>query len=160
MGKAQWMLVLTLAASSYSVGTIWMVQAGYRIWPYVAPADFDAYHGAWWLKIIPVVFPVAAVALFGSIAMLWWRPAGVAPWLLWANIAVQMVTHTLTIFFWGRWQANTHFARMMDGTLDPTYALIMGTHWVRAALITASGLLVLWMMIEHLSSAARAMRPS
>jgi hypothetical protein len=160
MNRAQWTLVLTLAASSYSIGTIWMVQAGYRIWPYVAPGDFDAYHGAWWMKIIPVIFPVAGVAFIGSFALLWWRPAGVAAWLLWANIAVQLVTHTLTIAFWGRWQARTHFARLMDGTLDPTYARIMDTHWVRAVLITVSGLLVLWMMIEHLSRAARSAMPN
>lgn len=102
MNRAQWMLVLTLAASSYSVGTIWMVQAGYRLWPYVAPGDFDAYHGAWWMKIIPVIFPVAGLGLFGSFAMLLWRPAGVAASLLWSNVVVQLVTHALTIAFWGR----------------------------------------------------------
>lgn len=156
MNRAQWMLVLTLAASSYSVGTIWMVQAGYRLWPYVAPGDFDAYHGAWWMKIIPVIFPVAGLGLFGSFAMLWWRPAGVAASLLWSNALVQLVTHALTIAFWGRWQAATHFARLTDGTLDPIYVRIMDTHWIRAALITLSCLLVLWAMIEHLSYAGRA----
>jgi len=152
MSKSQWMLLLTLAASSYDVGTIWMVQIGYRLWPYVAPNDFDAYHGAWWLKIIPVVFPVAALALFGSMAMIWWRPSGVMPTPLWLNVILQLATPALTLALWGRWQAQTHFARLVDGTLDPTYARIMGTHWIRVALITANGLLALWMMIEHLSS--------
>jgi hypothetical protein len=41
MTREQWTLALTLAASSYSVGTIWMVQTGYRLWPYVSPGDFQ-----------------------------------------------------------------------------------------------------------------------
>ncbi|HLJ14288.1 MAG TPA: hypothetical protein VKV15_07315 [Bryobacteraceae bacterium] len=35
------------------------------------------------------------------------------------------------------------------------YLRVMGTHWIRSALITANGLLLFWMMLEHLSSRAR-----
>ena len=152
MTRAEWVLVLTLAASFYNVGTIWMVQMGYRLWPYLAPSDFGAYHRAWWSQIKPVVFPVAGLALFGSIAMIWLRPDGVTWAPLWLNIALQIGTGCLTAAFWGRWQAQTHYARRMDGSLDPMYVRIMSTHWLRAALITANGLLVFWMTIEHLSN--------
>ena len=134
-----------------------MVQIGYRLWPYVSPGDFDAYHGAWCMKIIPVVFPVAGVALLGSIALIWWRPAGVTATAVWLNLGVQLVTHASTAAFWARWQANTHFAKLGDGTLDPMYARIIAAHWLRAALITLNGLVVLWMMVEHLSTRNRIM---
>jgi hypothetical protein len=152
MSKAQWILLLTLAASSYDVGTIWMVQIGYRLWPYVAPADFDTYHLNWWLKIIPVIFPVAGLALAGSLGLIWWRPEGVDAASVWTNVALQLVTGALTGAFWARWQAQTHFAKLADGSLDPMYARIMNTHWLRVALITAQGVVALWMMIEHLSA--------
>jgi hypothetical protein len=152
MNKAQWVLMTTFAASFYSVGTIWMTQFGWRLWPYVAADDFGAYHGAWWAMIKPVIFPVAAVAFIGSIALVWWRPVGVTAIPVWLNIALQVLTYSLTAAFWGRWQAQTHFARLPGGALDPMYLRSMSTHWIRAALITFSGLVVFWMVIQHLSS--------
>ncbi len=78
MNRSQWVLMVTLAATFYGVGNIWMTELGWRLWPYVAPADFDSYHKAWWAMIKPVVFPVAAVAFFGAFALIWWRPTGVS----------------------------------------------------------------------------------
>jgi hypothetical protein len=155
VNKAQWTLVATLAASLYDVGTIWMTQFGWRLWPYVAPGDFGAYHEAWWAMIKPVIFPVGAVAFFGSIALIWWRPEGVTAAPVWLNVVLQVATYALTAAFWGRWQAHTHYAKLPDGSLDPMYLRGMSTHWIRAAIITANGLLALWMMIEHLSSRSR-----
>lgn len=151
MNKAQWVLMITFAASFYSVGTIWMTQFGWRLWPYVAPDDFGAYHAAWWAMIKPVIFPVAAIAFFGSIALVWCRPAGVHVFLVWLNLGIQVLVYVLTAAFWGRWQAHTHFARLPGGTLDPMYLRSMKTHWVRAVLITLNGLLALWMVVQDLS---------
>jgi hypothetical protein len=155
MSKAQWVLLTTFAASFYSVGTIWMTQFGWRLWPYVAPNDFGAYHAAWWALIKPVIFPVAAIAFFGSFALVWWRPVGVTAFPVWLNIVLQVLTYTLTGLFWGRWQAQTHFARLPEGSLDAMYLRSMSTHWIRGALITLNGLVVFWMVVQHLSSKAQ-----
>ena len=157
MNKSQWVLITTFAASFYSVGTIWMTDFGWRLWPYVAPGDFDAYHGAWWSMIKPVIFPVAAIAFFGSIALIWLRPAGVTAAPVWINIVLQVATYTLTAAFWGRWQGQMHHARLPDGSLDPLYLRTMSTHWIRGAFITASGCIVFWMVLQHLSSKARVL---
>jgi hypothetical protein len=155
MTKAQWILIITLAASFYGVGNIWMTQCGWRLWTYVDPADFGAYHNAWWAMIKPVVFPVAGVAVLGSIALIWWRPEGVTATPVWLNLALHVATYTGTAVFWGRWQAQTHLAKMPDGSLDPTYMRAMSTHWIRSLLITLNGLAAFWMMVEHLSSRSR-----
>lgn len=152
MNKAQWTLLLTFAASFYNVGTIWSTQMGWRLWLFVAPGDFGPYHEAWWRMIKPVVFPVGAIAFLGSLALIWWRPAGVGSVPIWLNVGLQVATYVLTAAFWGRWQARTHHAKLTDGSLDPMYVRAMSTHWIRAAIITANGLLTLWMAIEHLSS--------
>jgi|SRR5579863_9586593 len=154
MNRAQWVLVTTLAASFYNVGTIWMVHFGWRLWPCVAPADFGAYHEAWWAMIKPFIFPVAAIAFLGSIALVWWRPEGVTPGPVWLNIGLQVFTTALTIAFWGRWQGQTHFAKLPDGSLDPMYVRSVSTHWIRATLITVNGLVVFWMVIQHLAGRA------
>jgi hypothetical protein len=151
MAKEQWILIITFAASWYDVGTIWMTQLGWRLWTYVAPDDFDAYHHAWWAKIKPVIFPVAALAFTGSIALIWWRPEGVTAASVWLNLGLQVLTYVLTAAFWARWQAQTHHAKLPDGSLDPMYARAMGTHWIRAVIITANGLAVLRMLMDHLS---------
>lgn len=91
MNKAQWVLLTTFAASFYGVGNIWMTQFGWRLWPYVAPGDFGAYHNAWWAMIKPVIFPVAGVAFLGAFALIWWRPAGVTAAPVWLNAALQML---------------------------------------------------------------------
>jgi hypothetical protein len=152
MNKAQWVLMTTFAAAFYGVGNIWMTQFGWRLWPYVAPADFGAYHNAWWAMIKPVVFPVAGVAFFGAFALIWWRPAGVTSVPVCLNVRIQVLIYALTAAFWGRWQARTHFARLPDGALDPIYLRSMSTHWIRATLITLSGFVVFWMVVQDLSN--------
>jgi hypothetical protein len=120
----------------------------------VCSDDFSAYHNAWWAMIKPVIFPVAAIAVSGSIALIWLRPEGVTAAPVWLNIALQVATYTLTAAFWARWQAQTHYAKLPDGSLDPMYVRAMSTHWIRATLITLNGLAVFWMVIQHLSSKA------
>jgi hypothetical protein len=105
--------------------------------------------------IKPVIFPVAAIAFFGAIALAWCRPAGVTATPVWLNIGLQVLIYALTAAFWGRWQAQTHFARLPDGSLDPIYVRTISTHWIRACLITLSGLVVFWMAVQHMSSAIR-----
>ena len=95
--------------------------------------------------------PAGQVAFFGSIAMIWLRPAGVTAAPVWLNVALQVATYAATAAFWGRWQAQTHFARLPDGSLDSTYLRTMSTHWIRAAIITLNGLVVFWMVVQHLS---------
>src|SRR5579875_3610987 len=43
------------------------------------------------------------------------------------------------IAFWGRWQTETHFAKLPDGTLETMYLRSMSTYWIRANLLTLSG---------------------
>ena len=151
MNRSQWTLLITFAATMYGVGNIWMTEFGWRLWPYVGPSDFGSYHNAWWAMIKPVVFPVAAVAFFGALALLWWRPAGVSSTAVWLNLALQVLIYVLTALFWGRWQAETHYATLPGGGLDPMYQRGMSTHWIRAVLITLSGVAVFWMLVQDLS---------
>jgi hypothetical protein len=148
MRSRQWLLLLTLAAAFYDVGTIWMVQLGYWLWPHVAPADFGHYHGAWAVGILPVIFPAAGVAFAGSIAMLRWRPLGVPAWAVWLGATLQVVAWGLTAVLWGPIQANLHFATLPDGSLNPQFVLLFDTHWLRVALHTAYGALLFWMAAQ------------
>ena len=70
---------------------------------------------------------------------------------VWLNVGIQVLIYALTAMFWGRWQAQTRYARLPNGGLDPIYLRSMNTHWIRAALITLSGFCVFWMVVQDLS---------
>jgi hypothetical protein len=150
VSAGRWVLLITLAASFYSVGTIWETQMSYGLWAVVGPADFAAYHDAWWslTGIQLVVFPMAAVAAASSIAMLRWRPPNVPFRAVWLGIALQVAWMVLTAVWWAPLQARVVEARLPDGSLAPDYLLLLGTHWLRVALITFYGIVAFWMAMR------------
>jgi len=131
----------TLSASCYNAGTIAMVQLGYRLWGLLDRQTFVATHDAWWFGprgIKPVIFPTAALALFGSAAMLRYPARNASRPLLRLNMALQLATYVATAATWGRWQGQLSETRRPDGSLDPLYRKLLATHWLRVALIVGS----------------------
>ena len=53
-----------------------------------------------------------------------------------------VATYTLTAAFCARWQAQTHYAKLPNGSLDPMYVRAMSTHGKCATLITLNGLVL------------------
>jgi|FLYN01.1.fsa_nt_gi hypothetical protein len=156
MSRGEWILLLTLVISFYNTGIIWMVQVSYRLWAFVGTAEFEPYHAAWWSGlqgIQPVVFPAAGLATLGALALLWWRPESIPGWMAWSGVAIQAAIWILTALLWAPWQGQLHTAhvRLADGSLNPLYIRLLTTHWLRVGLITAYGLLMLWMMVVHLT---------
>jgi len=52
-----------------------------------------------------------------------------------------LASHGLTAILWGPWQAK--LSRDERGSRSPYLAKIMGTHWIRTALISAYGVILL-----------------
>src|SRR5207302_11098623 len=95
MGLRWWVQLVTLAASCYNVGTMWLTQVNWRLWAYVGRDEFPAYYRAWWFGwrgIQPVVFPLGILATLGSFAQLRWRPAGVPAWAAWLGAGLWVAT--------------------------------------------------------------------
>src|SRR5438552_3406736 len=91
MNRNQWLLLATCALSLYSVGNIWPVQlSSYRLWRYVGPREFHAYHLAWWHSIWGVILGPAVLVFVGALLMLRWRVPGVPTWAVWAGLALQL----------------------------------------------------------------------
>jgi hypothetical protein len=150
MKLRRWLVLATFAAAMYDVGTIWMVHIGYQLWPDVAPAQFGYYHGHWWVSIIPVIFPVYAVAFFGSLAMVRWRPPGVPGWAVWLGAGIQVVAAVLTAVVWAPMQNSLGLARLPNGGVNPQFLVLYDSHWVRVVLHTAYGLLMVWVAAQAL----------
>ena len=84
-----------------------------------------------------------ALSLVGSIALVWYHPAGSPEWAIWGNLACQLLSHGLTAAFWGRWQAKLSTDPL--GAESPFLDRILKTHWLRTLLINAgAAILFVW----------------
>ena len=146
-GLGYWLLLATAILALYGVANIWLVQlVCYRLWTHVAAHEFYGYHLAWWRSIWGVIFVPSGLALCGAIAMLWLHPRGVSSVLLWAALDLQIALYILTAAWWGPLMAR--LATREQGLLLPNYRMLMSTHWLRVAIVTAFGLLLFAMLAE------------
>ena len=138
-------LLANLALSFYNVGTIWAHEVDiFRSWKLLDAETFRAIQLAHWKKLPYWVLVPVALSLVGSIALVWYHPAGSPAWAIWGNLACQLLSHGLTAVFWGRWQAKLSMDRL--GSKSPFLDNILKTHWVRTLLINACAvILFIWM---------------
>lgn len=149
MKKNQWLLLVMSFLAFYGVGNIWLVQlSSYKLWPYVGRQEFYHYHIIWWHSIWGVIFIPAALLFLGSILMLWWRPPRVPTWAVRIGFALQVLLYGLTAVWWGPLMAR--LATRKDGLLLSRYELLMTTHWLRVAIVTAYGILLFWMLAKSM----------
>ncbi len=145
MSKNQWLLLVTAALSFYGVGQIWLVQlSSYRLFPYVGKNKFHAYHLAWWHSIWGIVFIPAGLVFLGSILMFWFPPPAVPHSLLWWGLGLQILLYLGTAIWWGPLMAR--LSTPETGLSLALYRQLMLTHWLRVAIVTAYGLLAMYML--------------
>jgi hypothetical protein len=145
----QWLLLITVALSFYGMGNIWLVQlSSYRLWAYVGPREFQAYHIAWWRSIWAVVLAPAGLVFLASMLMLWMCPLGVPVFAVWLGFALQLFIVLGTAIWWG--PLMSRLADPQTGLILPLYRQLMVTHWIRVALVTGYSLLALWMLVESI----------
>lgn len=135
----QWLLLITSALRLYAVGNVWLVQlVCYRLWPYVGQREAFNYHIAWWHRIWGVLFEPTAIVVLGATALAWVRPSNLNVRLVWLGLALLVLTAVGTAAWWAPLMARLV---TRDGQMAPgDYQLLMSTHWIRVALITAYGI--------------------
>jgi hypothetical protein len=122
--------------------------SSYPLWRFVGPAQFSAYHVAWWRSIWGVVLAPAGLVCLGAVLMIWIRPPQVARVEIWLGVGLQAMLVLGTAAWWGPLMARLE---TQAGALDPErYRILMNTHWLRVAIVTAYTLLVARMMAEAL----------
>ncbi len=143
--NARLLLLATAAFALYGVGQIWLVQlSSYPLWRYVGPREFETYHLAWWRSIWGAVLAPAALVFIGAILMIWWRAPGIPDWAIWLGLALQIALIAGTAAWWGPLMAR--LSGPAGELLQVRYRLLMRTHWIRVAIVTAYGILLLWML--------------
>ena len=139
-------LLGNLVLASVIAGFVWAHQIEiFRAWRLLDQKSFHAVHDAHW-RTLPVWIVPIVLSTAGSLALIFYHPTGSPVWAIGAGIACQALVQTLTVLFWGRWQANLRTDPA--GPKSAALARLVRTHWVRAALVTAyAGILVAWMVI-------------
>jgi len=135
-------LLLNLALSFYGVGAIWAHELDiFRSWRLLDPETFHRVQSAHWRKLPYWVLLPVAFTFAGSVALIWYHPAESPVWAIWAGLGCQAGSHILTAVFWGPWQAR--LSRDALGSESPWLRKILSTHWIRTALISGYGVIIL-----------------
>lgn len=132
------------------VGLIWLIQVvAYPLFAQVGSVDFPAYHKAHSRLITYVVAPLMLGEL--ACATLWiFEPLDVAPPLVvWAGALLAAATWAVTMLV----SAPQH-TRLARGFDIHAHRVLVTTNWIRTALWTVRGALLLW-VVEDLASVAR-----
>jgi hypothetical protein len=142
------LLLGTSALGLYAVGNVWLVQlVCYRLWAHVGQTEAYGYHIAWWHSIWVVLFVPAGLLFLGALVLPWVHPPGVVDRFLWLGFVLQVITAAGTAVWWA-----PLMARLVSPDLGimsaRDYDLLMSTHWIRVALITAYGLLYYCLLIK------------
>jgi hypothetical protein len=150
MIRSQWLLVVMTLLAVGGVGQVWLVQlSSYRLFAYVGPREFEAYHWAWWRSIWGPVISPAALVFVGAVVMLWMPPPGIPSWALWLGFALELLLGVGTAIWWGPLMAR--LSAPDTGLIQPRYRQLLRTHWIRVALVTSYGWLASWMLIRTLA---------
>jgi hypothetical protein len=79
-----------------------------------------------------------------ALAMLRWRPPRISLRAVWLAVGVLIAVYGLTAVWWGPLMARLIHAVDPTGVTTYEYRLLLTTHWLRVALITAYAVLVFW----------------
>lgn len=147
VARGQWLLLVTSAFGLYAVGNVWLVQiVCYRLWPLVGQREAFSYHIAWWHSIWGVLFGPSAIVVLGAVALPWMHPSNVSVRPVWLGLALLLLTSIGTAAWWAPLMARLVAP---DGAmLLGDYQLLMSTHWIRVALISAYGILYFYILIK------------
>ena len=143
-------LVLNLVLAFYNVGTIWAHEIDiFRTWKFIEPKTFQIVQRAHWKKLPFWIFIPVGLSFVGIIALFWYHPDKIPIWEIWTAFILQFLSHLLTGIFWGPWQAKLSKDEL--GSASPYLKKILKTHWIRTTLISAYGVMLLYMTIQTFS---------
>jgi hypothetical protein len=152
IARGQWLLLVTSSLGLYAVGNVWLVQmVCYRLWPLVGPREALNYHLAWWHSIWGVLFGPSAILVLGAVALLRVHPSNLTVRPVWLGLGLLVLTLVGTAAWWAPLMARLVAP---DGAmLLRDYRLLISTHWIRVALITACGITYFYMLIRSATAA-------
>lgn len=138
-------LLLNVASTLFMVGLIWFVQiVHYPLMNGVGTEGYEEYQERHQKKTTLVVGPPMIVEAFTSVLLIWFPPIHNAPLLL-LGVALLFIIWGSTVFL----QIPCH-GRLIRGFDAKAYWHLVVTNWLRTVCWTLRGLLVCWIVAEHI----------
>lgn len=151
-------LAVTVAIAAANVGQILLTHVNYQSWSQIGTAEMRAVHDNWSSAVDVIIMPLAIASVVCTLAVVLVRHPRVPWWSIGLGVVLQAATFATSFTMWARWQheiGQSGYVRLPDGSLSEAYERIMDTHWLRIALMTAFGVLVLAMLIGAMSGRTR-----
>ncbi|MGH3148767.1 MAG: hypothetical protein ACRDTR_23555, partial [Rubrobacter sp.] len=137
-------LLAHAAATLFMVGVIWFVQiVHYPLFGRVGRSGFAAYSGDHSRLTGFVVGPPMLIEAATAVALVVRTPQGISPALVWAGFVLLAAIWLSTALL----QAPRH-TRLGQGFDLPAHRFLVASNWLRTALWSIRGLLVLLMLFE------------
>lgn len=143
MDFAHLLLLLSAVVAFYVAGQIWFAQVVvYPLFARVGEAEYARYHRLYSSRIpLPVILPGFASFLL-PVALVFFAPDSVPPWMTWANAAFGMVGLLVTVAL----EIPRHARLEKGGKQETVIRELIRYNWPRTLSITASALLALLML--------------
>lgn len=135
-------LLANAAATIFMTGLIWFVQiVHYPLFAFVGDPGSSTYAARHQALTTLVVGPVMLAELAASVWLAVAPPAGVAPWIPRAALALLVAIWLSTAL----WQMPLH-QKLLAGHDASTIGSLVGGNWLRTVLWTARSAAALWML--------------
>ena len=126
--KTPWVFLMAFALVCYGTGSSLMESfVGYSSWHLVGSAEFTQFHRFISPRILTYLVAPLVLGTVFSILLIWFRPAAVPAWAVWASIGLQAIVWVSTVTI----PAPIQLRPSVDGLSLPLIArLIVTNFWL------------------------------
>lgn len=141
--KTPWVFLIAFALVCYGTGASLMESfVGYSSWHLVGSAEFTQFHRFISPRILTFLVAPLVLGTVFSILLIWFRPAAIPAWAVWASIALQAIVWVSTVTI----QVPIQLRLSADGLSLPLLErLIVTNFWLRRIPYGLCAALFVWM---------------
>src|SRR4051812_31357937 len=141
--KTHWVFLIAFALVCYGTGAALMDGfVGYSSWHLVGSAEFTAFHRFISPRILTYLVAPLVLGTVFSVLLIWFRPAVIPAWPVWASIGLQAIVWVSTVTI----QVPIQVRLSADGLSLPLLErLIVTNFWLRRIPYGLVAVLFVWM---------------
>lgn len=149
----RWIFVLAFALVLYTNGAGFIESfVNYPSWSLIGADTFPRYHRFIGPRVIALLVAPAVLGTLLTIALLWWRPAAIPLWPVWAAILLQAVVWVSTATIQVPIQMQLPEQGAVPALMD---RLIVTNWWLRRIPMALCAALFAWMAARAISAGER-----
>ena len=143
----EFVLIAHATAALFMVGLIWFVQVvHYPLFSRVGEDTFRTYARLHGRRTMWVVGPPMLVEMMAALLLLWLKPTGVPPWMLWGGLLLLLVVWLSTWLV----QVPQHTI-LAAGFNAEAYHRLVRTNWIRTVTWSLRGALAIGIWLRATS---------